>query len=127
MTNIYLFQTEYSIVRFVDRGPGGTKDMNHYVTYKLIDDNWILFNDNLVQYQRNIGIVHRVNLVIYRKSMETRPYSIGLCDLSKRQTSASSSTSCSETTKTAEISKVIYKTKFTTHAKDLAGFLIFKI
>ena len=127
MTNIYLFQTEYSIVRFVDRQPGATKNMNHYVTYKLIDDNWILFNNNLVQYQRNIGIVHRVNLVIYQNSMETRPYSIGLCDLSKRQTSARSSTSYSETTKTGERSKVIYKTKFTRHAEDLAGFLIFKI
>ena len=127
MTNIYLFQTEYSIVGFVDRWPGATKNMNHYVTYKLIDDNGILFNDNLVQYQRNIGIVHRVNLVIYQKSSETRPYSIGLCDLSKRQTSGSSSTSCSESKKTAERRKVIYKTKFTTHAEDLAGFLIFKI
>ena len=127
MTNIYLFQTEYSIVGFVDRWPGATKNTNHYVTYKLIDDNWILFNDNLVQYQRNIGIVHRVNLVIYRKSMETRPYSIGLCDLSKRQTSARSSTSCSETTKTAERSKSNLKDKIDTHAEDLAGFLIFKI
>ena len=127
MTNIYLFQTEYSIVGFVNRRPGATKNMNHYVTYKLIDDSWILFNDNLVQYQRNIVIVHRVYLVIYQKSTETRPYSIGLCDLSKRQTSARSSTSCSETTKTAERSKVIYKTKLTTHAEDLADFLIFKI
>ena len=95
--------------------------------YKLVDDNWILFNDNLVQYQRNIGVVHRVNLVIYQKSSKTRQYSIGLCDLSKRQTSASSSTSCSESKKTAERSKLIYKTKLTTHAEDLAGFLIFKI
>ena len=97
------------------------------MTYKLIDDNLILSNDNLVQYQRNIGIVHRVNLVIYRKSSETTPCSIGLCDLSKRQTSASSSTSCTESKKTVERSQVIYKTKLTTHAEDLAGFLIFKI
>ena len=127
MSNIYLFQTDYSIVGFVDRCPGATKDMNHYVMYKLIDDNWILFNDNLVQYQRNIGIVHRVSLVIYQKSSKTMAYSIGLCDLYKSQTSTSSTTSCTESKKTVERSQVIYKTKLTTHAEDLAGFLIFKI
>ena len=77
--------------------------------------------------ETSMGAVHRVNLVIYQKSSKTTAYSIGLCDLSKRQTSASSTTSCTESKKTAERSQVIYKTKLTTHAEDLAGFLIFKI
>ena len=80
-----------------------------------------------MQYQRNIGIVHRVICVIYHKSSETTGYSIGLCDLSKRQTSHSSITSSTESKKTADRSQVIYKTKLTTHAEDLADFLIFKI
>ena len=66
-------------------------------------------------------------MVIYRKSSKTMGYNIGLCDLSKRQTSCSSTTSPTESKKTAERSQVIYKTKLTKHAEDLAGFLIFKI
>lgn len=112
---------------FVDRCPGPTKETNYYVTCKLIDDNWILFNDNLVQYQRNLGVVHRVNLVIYQKSRDTTGYSIGLGDLSKRATSHSSTISSSESNKSQEGSKVIYKTKLTTRADDLAGLLIFSI
>ena len=122
-----VFQTEYSTGGFVDRRPGPTKESNQYVICKLIDSNWILFNDNLVQYNRNIGIVHRINLVMYRKSMHTTAYHIGLSDLSKRSTSCSNTIPSTESKRSMKANEVIYKTKLMTHAEDLAGLFIFKI
>ena len=127
LTIYNLFQTEYSIVGFVDRHPGATKDTNHYVTYKLINDNWILFNDNLVQYQRNIGIVHRVNLVIYWNQVKQQHTVLDYVICPKDKPVPAVLHHVLKARKLWKEVKLIYKTKLTTDAEDLAGFLIFKI
>ena len=73
----------------IDRRLGGGHDMNHYVCYKKIDGNWILFNDHTVQYQKSIGSFHRIHLAFYRKLSTTEEYGIGLEDLSHRQSKRS--------------------------------------
>ena len=93
---------------FVNRHPGSRKNQNHYITYKMIDKNWILFNDMLVQRQPNIGVVHLLNLVIYRQSSSTGPYSIGLSDLPQRQTKRSAASS-TDGKRNQETHKIVYK------------------
>ena len=70
---------------FINRRLGGSRDINHYVCYKKIDGNWILFNDETVQYQKSIGSFHRIHLAFYQKLSNTEVYGIGLEDLSQRQ------------------------------------------
>ena len=111
---------------FVDRCPGSRKDQNHYITYKMIDKNWILFNDMLVQRQPSIGVVHQLNLVMYRQSSSTGPYSVRLLDLSQRQTKRSAASS-SDGMRNQDNHKIVYKTKFTTHTEDMRGILMFDI
>ena len=74
---------------FIDRRPGGNRDINHYVCYKKIDNNLILFNDETVQYQKSIGSFHRIHLAFYWKLSNTEEYGIGLEDLSQRQSRTS--------------------------------------
>ena len=74
---------------FIDRRPGGGPDINHYVTYKKIDNNWILFNNETVLYQKQIGSFHRIHLALYRKVTSTERYAIGLDEMSERQSETS--------------------------------------
>ena len=74
---------------FIDRRLGGSQDINHYICYKKIDGNWILFNNKTVQYQKLIGSFHRIHLAFYRKLSNSEEYRIGLEDLSQRQSRTS--------------------------------------
>ena len=74
---------------FIERRPGGGRDMNHYICYKKIDGNWLLFNDESVKYQKSIGSFHHIHLAFYRKLSSTDEYEIGLGNLSKRTTRTS--------------------------------------
>ena len=74
---------------FIKRRPGGGQDINHYVRYKKIDGNWILFNDETVQHQKLIGSFRRIHLAFYWKLSNTEEYGIGLEDLSQRQSRTS--------------------------------------
>ena len=74
---------------FINRRPGGHQYMNHYVCYKQIDGNWILFNDETIQYQKSIGSFHRIHLAFYQKLSTTEQYRIWLEDLSQRHSKLS--------------------------------------
>ena len=63
--------------------------MNHYICYKKIDRNWLLFNDKTVKYQKSIGSFHRIHLALYRKVSSTDKYQIGLGNLTERTTRTS--------------------------------------
>ena len=63
--------------------------MNHYICYKKIDQNWLLFNDETVKYQKCIGSFHHIHLALYRKVSSIDEHKIGLGNLSERTTMAS--------------------------------------
>ena len=68
---------------FINRRPGGHQYMNQYVCYKQMDGNWILFNDETIQYQKSIGSFHRIHLAFYQKLSTTEHYRIWLEDFLK--------------------------------------------
>ena len=74
---------------FIDRRPGGGHDLNHYVSYKRIDGNWLLFNDKTVKYQKSIGSFHGIHLAFYQKLSTTHQCGIGLENLVERQSQTS--------------------------------------